>query len=234
MRRLLPHAGFMALLAAAAPLAIAFAWQRGIATLGDDSVSYVVLARHFVPGGDALSDPWVAGPGHFPPLFPLVLAACGAAHNLLVAHVVVALLALAALAALYAYATHELRDARLGLALAAAFLLTPDAWICIKGILSEPLYLLLSLCALHYQSMRLQERAARVRSWLAFGVLLACCYLARAAAIALIAAYAVHVGVRIAVHRERPAAPLLAACLPVVLLVGFWLAWRPSGPSDAY
>jgi hypothetical protein len=59
----------------AAPLIAHFASGHGIADLGDDSVTYLGLAR-FISGtaGPPLS-PWAGLQSHFPPLFPLALAA---------------------------------------------------------------------------------------------------------------------------------------------------------------
>ena len=54
---------------AAAPLFIAFTWQPTIATVGDDSVSYLAIARWFAGSAGAHLEPWLAWHSHFPPLF---------------------------------------------------------------------------------------------------------------------------------------------------------------------
>jgi len=51
------HAAFLLLLAAFAPLALHFGWHDGIATVSDDSVSYLTLAHWLA--GDA-SNPYLA------------------------------------------------------------------------------------------------------------------------------------------------------------------------------
>jgi hypothetical protein len=225
---------FACLLILVAPAMFAFAWQHGIATIGDDSVSYLTLARHFAPGGDALADPWVPWRANFPPLFPLVLAWTGASRDLLAAHLVVAGLALAALVPVWRFAARELASEAGGVVVAALFVFTPNAWIGMKGILSEPLFLLVSMAALAYYAARLEARPGKTGQWLVFGVLLACAYLTRAASVALLIAYGIHAAVRW--YRERPAAAwrLALPLAPVTLLVGLWLALRPSGPADAY
>src|SRR6185503_13556560 len=108
-RRSLPilrrHGAFLLLLAAFAPLVLHFGWHPGIATVSDDSVSYLTLARWIA--GDT-SNPhlakWTWWQAHFPPLFPLLLAATGAWRHLQWAHVLVAALEIAAVVLLYAYA----------------------------------------------------------------------------------------------------------------------------------
>jgi hypothetical protein len=225
------HLGLALLLAVAAPLLFAFAWQEGIATFNDDSFSYLTLARHF-GGHDPELSRWAWQHGHFPPLFPLVLLATGGSHDFAVAHLVVAAFAVLGLAFVYRFASGALESERAGLAVAVAFMLTPTAWISIKGILSEPMYLALTFAALSWHGSRLRSPGAPAREWLAFGLLLAAAYLTRTAAISLLAAYALHAAVRFA-RRERPAAPLLLPLLPVALLAPLWWLLRP-GSGDAY
>ena len=229
------HVLFLLLFAVVAPLMLSFVWQDGLASMGDDSFSYLTLAHYFAPG-KSWADQWAWQHGHLPPIFPLVLLAVGGATNLLLAHVAVALFAILALAWIYAFGARAL-GSRVGAALVVAcFLLTPTAWISIKGILSESLYLLLSFAALHYHATRLQEAGRPARQWIVFGVLLACIYLTRSAGNALLLAYAAHAAVRVWVRRERPVWPLLLPALPVVALGALWLAVRPgdgSGYRDA-
>ena len=54
------HAAFLVLLAIAAPAIVAFAWQPDIATIGDDSVSYLLLAQHIAPGTPAIVERWAS------------------------------------------------------------------------------------------------------------------------------------------------------------------------------
>jgi len=229
-----PRALFVLLVALAAPAMFAFAWQHGIATVGDDSVSYLVLARHFAPGPDPLVEPWVAWRATFPPLFPLVLAWTGASRNLLLAHLVVAAFALLALYPLWRLAARELGSEAGGVAVAALFLLTPNAWIGMKGILSEPMFLFVSLATLLHYSRRLAPGRGSRGAWLAFGVLLACCYLTRAAGGALVVAFAVHALLRWRAAPRRALWPVVLALAPVAVLVGLWLVLRPAGHADIY
>ncbi len=229
-----PHLGFVVLMAVAIPLTLAFAWQGVIATVGDDSVSYITLARHFSHRPDApFLAPWVPFVGHFPPLFPLLLAGSGGASNYLVAHELVAAFALVALLLVYLYAAPVLRGNASALALVAVFLLTPGAGIGITGILSESLYLLVSFGALLFYERHLASGRAKAVEWLLFGVLLACVYLTRVIGIVMVAAYALATVVRLARTRHWDHRWLLPA-VPVVLLGAAWIALRPTGDSNTY
>ncbi|HEX7558117.1 MAG TPA: hypothetical protein VF386_02920, partial [Usitatibacter sp.] len=228
------HGAFLVLLALAVPATIAFSWEGVSASLGDDSMSYLTVARYLSPfSSDPLAAPWAKYHSHFPPLFPLTLVFTGGAQSLLAAHLMVGAWALAALCLVYRYAALRLESAFAGLAVAVIFLLTPSAWISIRSVLSEPMYLTLSLAAILYHDRCLAENAAR-RAWVVFALLLAAAYLTRAAGIALIAAYAVHLAVRAILRRKRPT---LWAFLPLavpVLLSGLWLALRPQPDVDNY
>jgi hypothetical protein len=217
----------------AAPALVAFAWQHGIATLRDDSVSYLVLARHFAPGPAAVSEPWVAHFAHFPPLFPWVLAMSGAAYRLLVAHLLVAACAIAALALLQRHAARELGSASLGVLVGALFLATPAAWIAVKPILPETMYLLLVLAALEYHAARAcDEGASRVRAAL-LGALLAAACLTRLAGVSLVTAHAVHAALLWRERRARPAALVLPLAV-VACAVAAWIVLRPAVRVDDY
>src|SRR5476649_1474644 len=145
------HGAFLALLALVVPAMVAVYWQGVVASLGDDSLSYLTLARYLSPfSSDPLTAPWAKYHSHFPPLFPLMLVFTGGAQSLLAAHLMVGAWALAALCLVYRYAALRLESTLAGLAVAVIFLLAPSAWISIRGVLSEPMYLALSLAALLY------------------------------------------------------------------------------------
>ena len=222
------------MVAFAAPLYAHFCAGHGIAAVGDDSVSYLALARHFAGTAGPLLAPWVGYQSHFPPLFPLALALAGGAGDLAVAHLVVAAFAAAALAMVQRYGALRLGRDAAGFALAAAFLLTPTAWVCARGILSEPMFLFVSLVALHYHARRIEGRDAGARSWLVFGVLVAAATLTRAVGAVLVVAFAAQVGWRAIRMRRPPAARLLLALLPLAALEALWIVLRPVAGTDTY
>src|SRR3954466_4345193 len=100
-----PAAGAVAvLLLAAVPAVLAFDWQHGLAGMGDDSVSYLIQAQLYSgTASDAVRE-WAGTATHFPPLFALLLAACGAGHDVVRAHLVVGACAGLSLVALFAFA----------------------------------------------------------------------------------------------------------------------------------
>jgi len=218
----------------AAPALLHFAGSEGIAGIGDDSVSYLTLARSLAGRAGPFLLPWVGFYSHFPPLFPLALAATGGATDLAVAHHVVAAFAAAALFVLQRQAALRLRSEAAGVALALAFLVTPDAWVSIKDILSEPAYLFFSLLALHFHARRLETDEARRRDWLAFGLLVAAAVLTRAAGVALVVAFLAWITSQ-RMRRGRPlAAPLLLALLPSIAFEALWMLLRPAGEGAGY
>jgi len=222
-----------ALAVAAAPLFLRFAGHGGIASVGDDSVSYLTLARFLAGDAGPYLIRWVGFQSNFPPLFPLALAIGGGAADLAMAHRVVALFAVAGIVLLQRYAAARLRSDRAGLAIALAFLATPTAWISTKGILSEPMYLFVSLAALHFHARRIEGRDTRPADALAFGALVAAAMLTRAAGVALLAAYVLQVAWSALVHRSRPPRPALLVLIVAVASQLLWLVLRPAG-ADAY
>jgi len=235
MPPLRPHAAFLVLLLVAAMLLFGFTAQDSIATIGDDSVAYLALARSYAGTASPALAPWVKFVSQFPPLFPLALAAAGGAESLRVAHGVVALFAVLGLGLVYVYGM--LRFGRVGVALTVAvfFLLAPSAWISVKGVLSESLYLFLSFAALCVHA-RWLERGGRgsAGAWVGFGLLLAAGWLARMAGVALVVAYVVHAALRM---RGEPRQGRVRLVLPLAVFAAVaitWLALRPVPGYDEY
>ena len=235
MRLLRSHWGLFILVAVVAPLAVAFGAGHGIASVGDDSVSYLTLALHYSGQAGPLLEPWVSRQAHFAPLFPLALAAAGGASDLAVAHSVVAGFAILAMAGVYLYGKQLSGREAGGILLAALFMLLPTAWIGMKGILTEPLYLALTLFALWVFARYLEDGDAGLGHWFAFGLLMAAACLTRTAGVALVAAYAAHAGLRALDARAAgPRVHLLVPMAVTAALVAAWLALRPEAPIDGY
>jgi hypothetical protein len=216
---------------AALPLFCAFAWQPGLATIGDDSVSYLLIARWLSGNVDTLLAPLVAWHMHFPPLFPAALALAGGGLDPATAHLVVAAFAALSVAFIGRYAALRLDSEVAGLAVAAAFLMLPTAWISVKGILSESMYLALTMAALHFHDAR-PEGSWRARDTLLFGMLLAAVLFTRSAGVAFLAAYVMRTAVRAVRDRNIDLRGWLALLPPVVLALS-WAAIRPGG-QEAY
>jgi hypothetical protein len=218
---------FVLLLALAAPALFFFAWHPGLSTLGDDSVSYLIQARAYAGNASAEVGEWLAHQTRFPPLFPLLLAVTGAAHDYLRAHLVVAACSVAALVAIRAFALAHV-GARAATLLVVALLLTPAPWLNELGILSEPLYIALAFAALAWHARNAGRETLRER--LVLGVLIALALLTRTAAVALLAAWAAWAGLRAWRGEERRATLLLPLVMPLALFA-VWLAVRPTAAT---
>ena len=127
------------------------AWFEQITSIANDSVNYLLMARYYspwVPASGAIQAAWPLQ--DFPPLFPLLLAISGAAHSLLAAHVLVVAMGLLSLFLLYRLSLRWLHDNRLSsrgaaILVVVIFSVSPGYVLGLQGILSESLYLFLSL-----------------------------------------------------------------------------------------
>ena len=224
MRR--AHAALAALALVAAGLAIAFAWQRGIASLYDDSVSYLVMAQAlspWEPASAAIASSWPDQ--RYPPLFPLLLGVAGGAYDWRLAHAWVGLSFGIGVFLLGLLGRDISRSTLVGFMAAALFACMPGAWLNVKGILTEFPYIALSLGVL----------LAYRRSFAILALLLAAAILTRTLGVALLAAVAIAEAWRYLRERDRVRLRRFAiACAAVVALVGAWYLLRPRGGEDAY
>jgi len=221
---------FLALLAFAAPALVAFAWHPGLATLGDDSVSYLVQAQVYAGSASEVVHEWLGNETRFPPLFALLLAATGAAHDDLRAHVVVAACSVAAMIAVRAFAATRVRP-RIATLLSGVLLLTPAPWLNELGILSEPLYIAITFAALAWHAYT--QDAATTGARVVLGLLIGLALLTRTAAIALVAAYAAWAVCR-AWRGEGRLAPAWAPLVAMLAPYALWLAVRPAAGGEDY
>jgi len=201
-----------------------FVRQPGLATFADDSVSYLVMAQVFSPWQAASPAVAAAFPGEatYPPLFPLLLALAGAAHDIAWAHVLTALILAAALPLTYSLGARWLESRGAAAAAVLALALLPALWVNAMGILSEPLF-----CVLLLGTLLALESGKR--PWL-LGFLMTGMMLTRAAALAPIVAYAVFVLAKEKTGRFRASAPALAAIAAYAL----WMLLRPAATTDSY
>jgi hypothetical protein len=235
VRFLSTHRGFILLLVVAGPAMAFFAGGSSVvASVADDSVSYLLLARHFAGNAGELLAPWVARHAHFTPLFPLALAAVGGDTDLARAHWLVAACAVGALVAVYLYGTARLGSARRGALLALAVVLVPSTWVSAKGILSEPMFLALSFTALYWHESRIERGRHDPWHWAILGVLLAAAYLTRVAGALLAAALVAQIAWRFVRWRIRPPARVLLPLAMVGLAAIAWIVLRPRAATDIY
>jgi len=169
-------------------------WFDNLSSFANDSVHYLVMARHYSPWVDesgAISSAWLLQ--DFPPFFPWVLAFffpwvlafTGAAHSLLYAHLLVVGLGLASLYYYYLLSSRWLKDQVLAIFPLLIFALAPGFILGLQGILSESLFLLLSIIfMLLYVPARHHSKTKIVIT----GLLLAAILLTRTIGIALLMA----------------------------------------------
>ncbi|MBI1942450.1 MAG: hypothetical protein HYS35_02190 [Betaproteobacteria bacterium] len=227
----LPWIAVGALTLAFALACATFVRQTTLATFADDSVSYLVMAQVFSPFQPA--SPAVASAfareTSYPPLFPLILALAGAAHDLARAHVLTALILAASVPLVYGLGVRWLESRGAAAAASLSVVLLPTVWINAKGILSEPLFCALLLATLHV----LDSSAAGWRRQLMLALLLCAMALTRTAALPLIAVYAIWA----AMQRAQSAAARAQALIPALAAAGAYAAWvllRPAESADSY
>jgi hypothetical protein len=212
-------------------LAVRFAWQPGLASLADDSVSYLVMAQGFSPWQPAappVAEAFVRE-AFYPPLFPLVLALTGSGHSIARAHAVTALLLALWLPLCYVLARSWLGGRWAAFAATLALATLPTLWIQVKGVLSEPLFgaLLLGL----FIALDRMEEGRGKRALVA--ALLAALMLTRTAALIAVAGYGLWALLRPGQSLRARALAALPAAIGV-LAYAAWVVVRPAATSDDY
>jgi hypothetical protein len=229
------NAALVAVAALAGAVAMAFTWQPGLASLFDDSVSYLVIAQAVSPFGEA-SPAVLSAAAHekYPPLAGWLIALGGGAFDWRFAHAIVAIAFAASVLTLGWHARVVTASAAMGLAAALAYAWLPGAWLNVKGILAEFPYMAISFAALALHASwygRVPARGAAI----ALGTLVAAAFFARTIGVALLAGIAAAEMLRFA--RERDGARLRSlawiAGIPLAAAL-LWYALRPSVGEDAY
>jgi hypothetical protein len=227
-------AGALALRATLFALAAYGAWTAarislhdGLTSIADDSSNYLVMALHYSPWREesaAIRDAWHLQ--YFPPLFPLLLAATGAAHSMLAAHALVLVLGACCIAWLV-----PLLRAGFGLpwqvacGLALVFGLSPGFLLGMQGVLSETLFLLISLRLLR----EVTGGSSRIPV-LVF--LLVAAVLTRSAGYVLLMAVAMHAALQ-ALQQPRASLHVLVATAVAGALAALVARWiGPPGQGE--
>ena len=223
----------LALLASGAfAAATAFTWQAGLASIYDDSVSYLVMAQGLDPWSAAGAAVAAAFPREsYPPVFPLAVALVGGAHDWRIAHLLVAASFGASVFLAGWHARAVTGSSAMGLATALTLAVLPEGWLNLKGILSEFPYLALSLATLVWHR-RVREDSRR-GPWIGLGALLAAAVLTRTVGIALIAGVAAAEVLRGPRGRDRVRLARLGWVLAMPLAcAALWYAVRPTASGD--
>ncbi len=239
------HLALAGIACATAAFAVAFTWQHGIASLYDDSVSYLTMAQAMSPWEPTPEAIAAAFPDQrYPPLFPLWLGVAGGAYDWRLAHAWVALsfgagvmlLGLPSPATACCGRCWRLPSPRRSCSRACRGRVTLNVKkACLDEVsLHRPLTLARrssSIAAVASQA----SRPPRRRDSRSSPLLLAAAALTRTIGVALIAAVAIAEGWCWLRLRDRVRARELAmACAAAVLALGAWYALRPAGGEDAY
>lgn len=181
----------VACLLALAFLYYGWTWSEELGDFGGDNATYLLTARHFSPwyGPDTVAA-YFAGESLYPPLYPLVLAIFGGDSNVLAAHLITTTALLLAFVAFYFW-LHRLglSNAR-SIVVAGLFALLPGTYMHALSILSENLYLALTL--LSFLAVTSWE-TERKRYWLWVAVVaVVCATLTRSVGVCLVGAFLVY------------------------------------------
>ncbi|MES2603352.1 MAG: hypothetical protein V4603_00345 [Pseudomonadota bacterium] len=168
-------------------VAIHFVWHDGLASFASDSGNYMLMARYLSPWHDASEPVRLLWPlQDYPPFFPLILALCGTAYSMVASHLLTLFFLIAALPLIYLFAKQLVTNRWQALAITVLFAISPSTWVNMLDILSENLYLLLSmLVLLLFPHLQRQRYGVAVL----LGVLLTCLIMTRTIGAAMWAAY---------------------------------------------
>lgn len=188
-------------------------WSSAIPVLGGDHAAYLLMADHFSPFGVHAREVTRAALDYIysPPFYPLVLGFVGATSaNIELAHAVTITFLMAALAWFFMWAKAETRSALQSFLLMSIFALMPTTFFQSFGILSEPLYLWLTLLAVW-----LLSRTEIPLSRLYFAAcVIGLAAITRTAGVALIAAFFVY----LLLHKQKSWMRLVLCSLAPIAL----------------
>lgn len=214
------YAGAAACSLLAAPLLCFVAAKASFAGLFSDSAIYLLLADAILADGadfDWLTFLFERYP--FPPLYPLALAALGGGTEAARwTHAIGALTLSAGVGAMVVWWWRERIPLAIACAAAALFAVTPVTLFSVMDVLSEPLYLLLTLTAM----IALAPGPRQPTAWYTAALALGLAGLVRTVGVTAIAAFIVHWWFRTGGRRQR-AAPFLALLPTLAWAAVKWL-----------
>ena len=201
-------------------------WSSSIPVLGGDHAAYLMMADRLSPFGVHGHEvtQYALDYIYFPPLYPLILGIVGATSaHVVLAHAVTVTFLIAALIWCFLWTHDETRDAFQSFLLTLAFALMPTTFFQSFGILSEPLFLWLTLLAVwllnrsEFPSSRLYMAAS----------IIGLAAIARTAGVALIAAFAFY----LFLHKEKLWLRLVSISVAPILIWNAlkWVLDYPSG-----
>jgi hypothetical protein len=204
------------------------AWHDALTSLASDSVNYLVMALHYSPWqeeSEVIRQTWPLQ--DFPPLFPMLLAVSGAVHNWLYAHALVVALGLAALYLTHGFSLAITEDPVASQLAAVIVAVSPGYLLGLQDILSESLYIVLTILFL----VRISRNPSPSRTGLVLlGFLLAGVMLTRTAGFVLLAALLCQAIVIRVVEKGRARSSVTIALIGLAV---FGLVMVVAGPEKA-
>lgn len=208
---------------------IAIYVQTGhLATLASDSINYLVMAAGFSPWQTIPETLLSHLPNQdYPPLFGLLLGLSGMHRTLDQAHLFTASLLIPGLLIYYLFACRVLKHRGLALGMVLLVMILPSTWENALGILSETLYLLLSMLLLYLAGSTMQTWKSLFASVLLLTLLLH----TRSIGIAMVLALSLQEGIRQQKTTRRliRVGLLLGGPVLIVWLVRQWLSAAVPG-----
>lgn len=198
-------------------LLINFVVNDTISSFSSDSANYIVMARYLSPWQTPTTpvlSAWVEQ--DFPLLFPLVLGIIGVAYNYVLSHLLVAIFLICSFPLIYYFSRQIRLDQITSIIIVIVFALSPAAWVNSLGILSENLYILLSVVTLCFYT-RLDQND-KVQLFI-FGILLALVVLTRTIGVALLGAYLLITSYHFIRTRCTDFKPFIPAAIATVIIV---------------
>ncbi|MCR4297329.1 MAG: hypothetical protein NUV75_01050 [Gallionella sp.] len=166
-------------------------WSAELPILGGDHAVYLLTADHMSPFSDRGYGVTRAAMSYsyFPPLYPLILGITGGTSaHVEIAHAVTVTFLIIALAWYFVWARHEIQSSYQAFFLTVVFALLPTTFFQSFGILSENLYLSLTLIAIWL----LTKPDAPLSRLYAASVVIGLAVITRTIGVALVVAFAIH------------------------------------------
>jgi len=201
---------------------------KGFTTLSSDSFGYILLARKWSPWFTPSVAETLTWPGQqYPPVFSWLLAITGASESYYFAHMLVWLFILVALVLIGLMAYREV-GRNFGLPGAVAVCLVPGVVYSSMGILSENLYLALTLGSLLLYSSIAKKAASRPGAYILLWLLLSLVLLTRTIGIALVVSLTAAALFDRTATREKRIAYLFVSLGAIVV----WQLWGVMDPQS--
>ncbi len=163
-------------------------WSPILAQFGGDNATYFLTANSFSPYGKSFFvSEYFSSKSLYPPLYPILLGLLGGGNSILIAHLITTTFLLIAILILYQWIlllNHEKLHATV---LVIVFSILPGTYFQALSIHSENIYLLFSLLAIFF--VTLKETSGNHKFLLLAAIFIACSTLSRSAGFTLALAF---------------------------------------------